>query len=241
MEPPRVIYEAPDFLIVSKPAGLLVHPKSLEIQGEDTLVKWLCSKYPEIKEVGDEPLLRPGLVHRLDKGTSGILLVARTKKGFDYFKGLFKERKIEKKYLAVVSGEFSEKHGTIQKPIGMGSGSLKRTTRGHRFVKDAYTEYSVLKIGTYLDVKGKENYFSLLEVIPRTGRTHQIRVHLASIGHPLVGDTLYGTKVQPTWSHRLMLHAFSLEFTTEEGERIKVEAEPPDDFMPPLLWHKLPL
>ncbi len=238
---PKIIYEDKNFLAIDKPAGLLVHPiqnkacpaslseaRELRIKKEPTLVEFLLKKYLEIRNVGD-PLtdsgqanLRPGIVHRLDKDTSGVLLIPRNQKYFEYLKNLFQTRKIKKTYLALVWGEMKSKEGIIEKPIKLKTGSIKRTIWEGKDEKPAITEYKVLKI-----LKG----FSLLEVIPKTGRTHQIRVHLASIGHPVVGDKLYGFKKRklPFSLDRQFLHAQSLEFPIEEGRMIKIEAELPEE------------
>lgn len=228
---PRVIYESEDFLAVNKPSGLLVH----EARGakhetrEPTLAGWLLEKYPEIAGVGDDPKLRPGIVHRLDRETSGIMIVARNQKTFEYFKSLFKNRAIKKTYLALVWGSVKSKRGSIEKPIRIKNGTIKRTVNRGTMEKEAVTDYKVLKHLT----RGAENReeFSLLEVRPKTGRTHQIRVHLASIGYPVVGDIIYGSKKRP--NSRLMLHALSLEFTAPNGTRMKLETEPPPDLSLP--------
>jgi 23S rRNA pseudouridine1911/1915/1917 synthase len=214
----QIIYEGKDFVIVNKPAGLLVHPVK---EGDKSLVDWLLAHYPSVKEVGDKPKVRPGIVHRLDKNTSGALLICLTQEAFKYFKKQFQEKTIKKTYKAIVHGTPKEKKGVIDKPIGLKSGTTKRITHTARakMVKEAVTEYQVERsIGDY----------SLLKVKPLTGRTHQIRVHLASIGHPIVGDRLYGSKNKTTVRH--MLHAESLEVTTPDGGRINVAAEPPQDF-----------
>lgn len=243
---PEIIYEDKNFLAVNKPSGLLVHGVGVKSQesrvAEPTLVDWLLKRYPEIKNVGDHSDgriwiagdrraearysdARPGIVHRLDKDTSGIMVVARTQASFEYLKSLFQTRQIRKTYRALVFGAIKEKTGIIEKPIGIKNGTLKRSVRSEKMAKEAITEYKVIKIYSLLATP-----YSLLEVQPKTGRTHQIRVHLASIGHPIVGDRLYGPKRQPDWATRLMLHATTLEFTTLEGHRMKLEAEPPEDF-----------
>ncbi len=214
---PEIIYESEHFLVVAKPAGLQVHGAKVagipRAAGGPTLVDWLLARYPEIKDVGDDPATRPGIVHRLDKETSGVMLVARDKTGFDYLKDLFKKREIKKTYLAVVEGMFKDNTGVIDAPIGLRNGTTKRTVHGGRMAKEAVTEYKV--VGTF-------GTSSVLEVYPKTGRTHQIRVHLASIGHPVVGDRLYGGGQAP----RMLLHALSLEFTAPDGKRVKFEADP---------------
>ncbi len=229
MTEPKIIYEDNNFLAVDKPAGLLVHktynPKH-EARKEPTLVEWLLKRYPEIRNVGDEPETRPGIVHRLDKDASGLLLVAKNQKYFEYLKSLFQKQQIEKKYLAFVFGRLSPKAGVIEKPIGIKSGTIKRSVHSEKMAKAATTVYKVIK-----ELRDEEaDFFSLLEIRPATGRTHQIRVHLSSIGHPLVGDKLYGRKKQPLWTARLMLHGYSLGFRAADGQRIQIEAEPPRDF-----------
>lgn len=246
MEEPKIVYEDKNFLGIYKPAGMLVHPISANSkwpiangklqkanrkkQNEPcaTLTDWLVERFPEIKTVGDEPGMRPGIVHRLDKDTSGIMIVPRNKEYFEYFKNLFKTRQIEKKYLAVVFGEPKEKGGVIDKPIGIKSGSVKRSVHSEKMLKNAVTEYKVKKTFTFEGTK-----FSLLEVFPKTGRTHQIRVHLAFIGCPVVGDRVYGAKKQPTFGERLMLHAYSIEFPIPSGTRMKLEVEADKSFSYP--------
>lgn len=220
MPEPSIIYEDKNFLAVNKPAGIIVH--SVPGKKEKTLVDWLLARCPEIKNVGDDPETRPGIVHRLDRDASGVLLVARTRKYFDYLKLLFRSRHMVKTYLAVVCGAPKGKSGTITGAIGIKSGTTKRSMYSKKDAKQAETRYKVLKV---FEREGEK--YSLLEVQPKTGRTHQIRVHLASIGHPVAGDPLYGRRKQPPWIKRLMLHALSLEFSLADGRRIRIEAEPP--------------
>jgi 23S rRNA pseudouridine1911/1915/1917 synthase len=224
------IYQDKNFLAVDKPAGILVHATANS--QEQTLVDWLLKHYPEIKKVGDAPEIRPGIVHRLDKDTSGVILVARNKKYFAYLKNLFQTHQIKKTYLALVWGKVEPKTGIIEKPIRLKSGSVKRTVWQGKMEKEAITEYKVLKYlkyNTSFTIVNKLLYFSLLKVMPKTGRTHQIRVHLASINHPVVGDALYGKKTNPFNLKRLFLHAESLEFNQSNGKRIKIEVGLPDE------------
>ena len=233
----NIIYEDKNFLAVNKPAGLLVHPTKLRIQNaelrikESTLTDWLLEKYSEIKNVGDAPEIRPGIVHRLDKDTSGIIIVARNQNYFDYLKNLFQKHQIKKEYLALVYGKLKSKKGIINKPIALKSGTTKRTIWKGKMEKEAITEYEVLKEFKHQisDKKNKEEYFSLIKVSPKTGRTHQIRIHLSSIGHPIVGDSLYGPKKNILNLNRQFLHAESLEFSLSSGKRIKIEADLPKD------------
>lgn len=200
----------------------MVHQISNKRQtsNDKTLVDWLLENYPEVKKVGDEPNIRPGIVHRLDKDTSGIMAIALNQETFNYLKKLFQSRQIKKTYLALVWGVVPQKSGTINKPLGIKSGSVKRSVTARKMVKEAVTDYKVIK---------RFDDFTMLEVTPRTGRTHQIRVHLASIGHPIVGDKLYGRKIIPKNLTRQFLHAEAIEFTLPNGQRFKAAADLPQD------------
>lgn len=226
----QIIYEDENFLAVNKPAGILTHPTASS-KDEKTIVDWILENRPEVKGVGDDFKTRPGIAHRLDKDTSGIILIPKNQKYFDYLKNLFQTRQIKKTYLALVFGTVQPKEGIIDKPIGLKSGSVKRTvfTRNAKMVKPAQTEYKVKEYLVSRKGGGIEQAYSLLEVAPKTGRTHQIRVHLASIGHPIVGDVLYGRKNDPLHINRQFLHAESLEFALTDGKRVKLSVELPDD------------
>jgi 23S rRNA pseudouridine1911/1915/1917 synthase len=232
---PELIYETPDYVVLNKPAGVLVHRvkiKDGETRDEPTLADLVAERYPEVKKVGDDPETRPGIVHRLDKETSGVIIVARTQEYFEYLKKLFQDKKITKKYTALVYGDVKENEGVIDKSIGLKSGTIKRTVHGGRMVKEAITHYKVI---------GRYDGYTLLEVFPKTGRTHQIRVHLASIGHPIVGDSLYGGKKEKrsdTGAGRQFLHAGSIEFEAKPGELVSFASELPDDLVGVL--NKLP-
>jgi 23S rRNA pseudouridine1911/1915/1917 synthase len=213
------------------------------VQGK-TVVDFLLEKFPEIKTVGDEPEIRParlagearsfqrnerpGIVHRLDKDTSGVMIVARNQKSFEALKNLFQKRLVEKIYLAIVCGQPREKTGVINLPIGrIVKNPLKRGVvigkgriRGER---EAITEYRVLKSG--------EKY-SFLELKPKTGRMHQLRVHLKAIGHPVACDKIYGGKKVccPEGVERQLLHAQIITFSLPEGKKWRFEADLPEDF-----------
>ncbi len=230
---PRIIYEDENFAAVNKPAGLLVHAAQAE-NGEPTLAGWLLKRYSEIKSVGDDPKNRPGIVHRLDKETSGVILIARNQRYFDYLKSLFQKREIQKTYLALLCGRLKTARGIIEKPIGLKPGTTKRTTRTGRakLVKEAVTEYLVKARLEYDDpdtAKREKIPYSLVQATPKTGRTHQIRIHFASLGTPVAGDKLYGQKRDPLNLPRHFLHAESVEFSLKNGGRIKISADLPDD------------
>jgi 23S rRNA pseudouridine1911/1915/1917 synthase len=250
MPEPEIIFENDDFVVVNKPAGLVVHAARVSARrstrergqaganateetraAEPTLVDWLVKKYPKIKTVGDDPALRPGIVHRLDKATSGVMIVAETQASFEQLKKLFQEHRMKKTYYALVHGVPKNKKGTIDAPIGIKNGSLKRSVHSSKMAKSAVTEYSVVKVMTRSD--GDKEGYALLKVNPLTGRTHQIRVHLASIGHPIVGDPLYGRKADAVSASRLMLHAAALMFSDAVGNRFEFEVPAPSDFSYP--------
>ncbi len=223
MTSPSIVYEDKNILVINKPSGLITHPKNAEDK-QESVAGWLVEKYPEIKTVGEDPL-RPGLVHRLDKDTSGLLVVAKNQDSFLYLKNLFQDKKIKKFYLALVCGKPKEPKGVVDAP--MGRIGMKRTTqvRGNKKLKDkkeAMTDYRTVK--NYRD-------FTLLEVSPHTGRTHQIRVHLKSIGTPIAGDPLYGHKnvTNPKQPGRLFLHAYKLQFVSPDGKSLAFETDLPDD------------
>lgn len=235
-----IIYKDQNFLVINKPAGLLVHsiylkPKTQNLKPERTLVDWLLENYPEVGSVGDPSTgsgqvihERPGIVHRLDKDTSGIMLIARNQETFDYLKACFQKHQIQKTYIALVAGKVKNKTGRIDKPLGIKTGTTRRSVFGKKMVKEAVTEYKVIKYVALRQAQGKD--FTLLEVMPKTGRTHQIRVHLAYIGHPVAGDKMYGGKrTRVEGLARQFLHAQSIEFASPDGKRMKFEAEMPPE------------
>jgi 23S rRNA pseudouridine1911/1915/1917 synthase len=221
--PLEIVYEDRDVLVLNKQPGLLVHPT--QIQRRHTLVNALVARYPDIISVG-ENLLRPGIVHRLDKETSGLMAIAKNQNAFLFLKNQFLGRTIQKTYLAIVEGVPKEKEGVIRFQIRPSkSNRLKKVavkkldTSGKRSVRTAETRYKVKEtIG---------DAFALVEAMPKTGRTHQIRVHLSAIGHPVVGDRLYHAKKKI--AKRQMLHAYKLELTLPSGKHASFEAEMPED------------
>lgn len=239
MKLPEVIYEDSNAFVFNKPAGLLVHSDG---RSEDTtLADMLTKKYPKLKEVGEPTrvidangvekiIYRPGIVHRLDKNTTGVIVVAKNQKTFEFLKEQFQKRLVSKKYLAIVYGHVKNDSGKIDRPIGRSKSDFRKwsATRGARGeMREAVTEYKVLK--RFSSRKGEP--ITLLEVRPRTGRTHQIRVHLKAINYPIVGDNLYaGSRVATLGFKRPALHAESISFSLPRGKRITVEAPMPADF-----------
>jgi len=212
--PLKIIYEDDDLLVVDKPAGLTVHPAPGH--PAHTLVNAILAHFPHLADIGDS--LRPGVVHRLDKDTSGVMLVAKNSAAQTDLARQFKSHAVTKAYLALVKGKLTPENGIIEADIGRDPRNRKRmaVVAGGR---EARTEYRVVKyIGDY----------TLLEVMPETGRTHQIRVHLAAIGFPVVGDKVYGVK-SPHLS-RQFLHASRLGFKLpSNGEYVEFESELPPD------------
>ncbi len=215
----RVIYEDKDILVIDKPSGLSVHGDGKS--DVYTLSDWILENYPGIKDVGEpmissegKKIVRPGIVHRLDKDTSGVLIVAKKDESFKFLKRQFKEREMGKIYLAIVEGRFKDESGIIDKPIGRSENDFRAKTTG------ASARGEVRSAITYYKVIEQCNGYSFLEIRPKTGRTHQIRVHLKSISKPIVCDQIYGkNKICPKWLGRLALHAFSLEIRVPGGER----------------------
>lgn len=220
---PSTICEEKNFIVVNKPAGWAVHAGG-SVNTRETLTAWLLEKYPEIKTVGDDPKTRPGIVHRLDKDTSGVMVVARNKEGFEELKRLFKYRKIQKTYLALVGGRINKKSGVIDLAIGtLKRHGVKRTVREEfgKSMKPALTVFKTLE-----HFPGA----TLIEAKPKTGRMHQIRVHLAAMGHPILGDRLYGGAVSKVEGlPRQFLHAKSIAFSYPEGKSFAFEAGLPED------------
>jgi len=226
----KILYEDEDFLAVNKPSGLVVHSDGRT--KESTVADWVLEKYPALVEVGEPwvnpsgvSIPRPGIVHRLDRDTSGVLLIAKTQPAFEYFKKQFQERNIKKAYRAFVHGIIKEEKGTISKPIGRSTADFRKWSaeygaRGE--LREAVTDFFVLARG---------NDSTYVEVYPKTGRTHQIRVHMKAIGHPLVCDSLYAPKSPNILGFsRLALHSFSIDLTTPKEKILHIEAPLPADF-----------
>ncbi len=231
----QTIFENNDFLVINKPPGIMVHGDGRST--EYTVADFVLEKYPETKEVGEpmririggeeKTIYRPGIVHRLDKDTSGVMVIAKTQDFFEYIKEQFKNRKVKKTYNAIVWGHFKEKEGVVKESIGRSASDFRKWSamRGKRGeLREAVTEYQVLDEFE----KGGEK-FSFIEVSPKTGRTHQIRVHMQYLQRPIVCDPLYAGKKSCPMVGRLALHARKIEFLGPSGEIFSFEAPLPED------------
>jgi 23S rRNA pseudouridine1911/1915/1917 synthase len=213
--PLDILYEDADVIAVNKPAGMLVHTGAGRHSG--TLVNAVLHRFGRLSSVGGE--LRPGIVHRLDRFTSGVILIARNDLAHRHLAEQFAARQVEKIYVALVHGRVKKERGRIDTPIARDPVRRVRMTARLAHGRQAITSYQVLK---------RFEKFTLLEVKIGTGRTHQIRVHLASVGHPVVGDKLYGAPAGTLG--RYFLHARQITFTSRRsGERITVSAPLPGD------------
>jgi len=226
----EILFENKDVVALNKPAGLIVHSDGKT--QENSLADWVLATYPKTKNVGEpgrtahgEIVPRPGIVHRLDRETSGVILVAKTQKSFDSLKEQFQMHEILKEYHAFVYGEMKTDKGVIDRPIGRSSKdfrmwSAQRGARGE--MRDAVTEYEVVT---------RAHGYSFIHTYPKTGRTHQIRVHFKAINYPLVADTMYAPQRDNTLGFkRLALHSYTIEFTNLDGVRQVVQAPYPEDF-----------
>jgi len=227
---PKIIFEDENFLVINKPTGILIHARNENLlDQEPTIVDWAIKKYPDIKKVGDNLVLRPGIAHRLDKDASGIMVMAKTNAAFAHLKEQFKNREIKKEYLAWVHGKLAKNWDTITFPIGrsreegkMAARPISASAETEQPGKEAITEYEVLK---------EFPHRSFVKVMPKTGRTHQIRVHFFAINHPLIGDKLYKSKsFKEIPAKRMMLHAHKLTFKDLTGVEHTYAAPLPKEF-----------
>lgn len=222
-----VLYEDADVVAINKPAGMVVHPAAGNATG--TVVNAMLSYAPEAATVGDAQ--RPGIVHRLDKETSGVLLLAKSEAAYRALQSQFKSRSIQKTYLALCVGGVKPERGVIHKPIGRDAGHRQRMAivAGGR---DAVTQYTVTEVFKR-EPKDAGAIYSFVRAHPLTGRTHQLRVHFASQGFPIVGDALYGARkdaLTRRLAPRQLLHSSELSFASpSSGQAIKVHAPLPED------------
>ena len=227
--PLEILYEDAHLLALNKPAGLVVHPAPGHPGG--TLVHALLHHCPDLPGIGEER--RPGIVHRLDKDTSGVMVVAKTEAAMRSLAGQFKGRRVKKTYLALVHGEVRQTEGRIATQIGRHEHDRKRMAVRTKKGREAVTTYRVMR---------RLEGFTLLQLHPETGRTHQIRVHLSTMGHPIVGDKVYGGTREKKFrvsgfgfrvrAERQLLHSWKLGvFHPTTNEWMEFEAPPPADFM----------
>ena len=216
--PLNVIYEDNDIIIVNKAKGMVVHPGNGNPDG--TLANAILARCKDsLSGIGGE--IRPGIVHRIDKDTSGIVIVAKNDKAHINISNQIKEHKVTKTYLALVKGNPKENEATIDMPIGRSTRDRKKMAV-NKNGKNAVTHFKVLK---------RYNDYAFLEVVIETGRTHQIRVHLSEIGYPIVGDYTYSNGKNPFGVKGQMLHAYKIRFHhPSSGEEIEYEAELPEYF-----------
>lgn len=226
----QVLYEDDSVVAINKPAGLVVHYDGRT--EEPNVCDWLLKHYPDAKGVGEAverdgkpDIERPGIVHRLDRDTSGVMLLAKTQPAYEHLKSQFKEREIHKEYRTFLYGQLDESRGVIDEPIGRSSQDFRRYTTGGEIrgkARRAVTEYQVL----YADEK-----VSYVSASPKTGRTHQIRVHFTHRGHPVVADPLYAAGYHPLLGfERQALHAHAISFETLAGNEEVVTAPLTADF-----------
>lgn len=220
---PTILFEDENYLVVNKPAGLITHGGP-GIH-EPTLAEWVVEHDPMIAEVGDQPQIRPGIVHRLDKDVSGVMVIAKTQIAFDDLKKQFQNHSITKEYIALAHGRITDQSGRISFAI-----ARKADKSGLMVARPKSTEGKAAE--THFTVERYIRDGSFVRVQTLTGRTHQIRVHFKAIGHPLVGDPLYRIKRMKILKHkppRLCLHAARLEFNDLQGQRRGYNAELPVD------------
>lgn len=217
-----IVYQDRDVAVINKPVGMVVHPAPGNYSG--TLVNAIMHHIDDLSDIGG--VIRPGIVHRIDKDTSGLLMIAKNNQAHGDLSTQLKAHTVIRKYIALVRGGFNHDEGTIDKPIGRHSQNRLKMAINERQGRRAVTHYRVLE---------RLGDFTLIECILETGRTHQIRVHLASIAHPLVGDPLYGIKKDRQNGNGQLLHATLLGFKHPcTGELMQFEAE-----MPIKMQHKL--
>lgn len=225
-----ILFEDENLLAVNKPSGLVVHADGRT--QEATLTDWIKEKYPKLEDVGEplkigtgETIKRWGIVHRIDRETSGLILVAKNQKTYVFIKEQFLNREIEKFYHLIVYGDVRYDEGIINLPIGRHKSDFRKRATG-KVVRGETREAT-----TYYKTLARKEKVSLVQANPKTGRTHQLRVHFADTGHPIIGDKIYGVyKKSPIKIGRLALHAYSIELELVPKKIIKIVAPYPTDF-----------
>lgn len=233
----EIVFENDDVLVINKPVGLAAHGDGFKEQ--PTVAEWFVSNYPDSAGVGEAqetkegtPIERSGIVHRLDRDTSGVMILAKTQDAFEHLKAQFQARSVKKEYRAFTYGHLREKWGTIDRPIGRNARDfrLRSAQRGAKgTLREAQTDWEILGQGEY-----KGEAYAYLKLKPKTGRMHQIRVHLKAVDRPIVCDPLYaGAKVSQSNNlelNRLALHAHTLELLLPDGETQRFMAPIPTVF-----------
>jgi len=233
-----ILHETPELVVINKPADLMVHSDGKN--NEPTVVDWVREHYPEIGDVGESAKLttgkiiaRPGIVHRLDRDTSGVLIIAKTQEMFLHLKKQFQDHTIRKIYNAFVYGKVVDDEGVINTSIGKSRSDFRMWSagRGKRgMVREAVTEFTIVQRFVLGD-----HTFTFVELRPRTGRTHQLRVHMKYLNHPIVADALYAGKLFSKGNNlgfeRQALHAYKITFCDLSGKEVTVRAPFPDDFV----------
>lgn len=235
---PIVLYEDEDVLIINKPHGWLVHEDGYNKEAP-IVVEWFCGRVPEAAGVGEEgyspkgeELDRSGIVHRLDRETSGVLILAKNQVAYEHLKQQFKDRLVYKEYRAFVYGRINDRWGTINRPIGRSAKDSRRRSaeRGAKGIRrEAITDFERIGVGEYEDQS-----FSYVKLIPKTGRTHQLRVHLRAVDRPIIHDSLYAEHKMKGSNNldmnRLALHAHILELVLPSGSKERFIAPVPQEF-----------
>jgi len=233
-----ILYEDDDIVVINKPAGIIVHSDGK--REEPTIVDWFVSRYPDSSEVGEEPIesdngtviKRPGVVHRLDRDTSGVLVLCKTNESHAHMKEQFQNHTIEKTYVAFVYGDMKKEKYHVSTPIGRARTfgrwtAIPKALRGRTRDSETYIE-----VKKHFQENGQE--YCLIEAKPKTGRTHQIRVHLQYLSHPIVADALYAGKRNSSQYNlgfeRQALHAYKLGLVTMTGEELTLRAPVTEEF-----------
>jgi 23S rRNA pseudouridine1911/1915/1917 synthase len=218
-----VLFEDDTLLVIDKPVGIVVHQGGGHTE-PDTIANWLLAHTPAIKDVGPDAL-RPGIVHRLDRDVSGVMVITKTQEMYETLVDQFSRGVVDKEYAAFVYGHIDNAEGVIDFPLARSKHKGKIAARPKESAgdaKNALTHYETVEAG---------QHYSHLRVMPKTGRMHQIRAHLAAIDHAIVGDTLYATKEQnPDRAKRLYLHAMQLSFDVLDGSRVTYTSKLPGEF-----------
>lgn len=243
-----ILFENNDLLVINKPSGLVVHVDGRH--DEPSVAEWFAERYPESAHVGEAMVIshggenidinRAGIVHRIDRDTSGCLVIAKNQAAFENLKEQFKSHTIKKKYVAVIYGWLRDERGIIDRPIGRSASDIRAWTTANKArgeMRPAITRFAVRRnfqiesAPSFAETPAGKEKYSIVDLYPQTGRTHQLRVHLASLDHPIVGDPIYsGSRQTSLPVERTMLHAEKITFSDVNGKPIEVSAPMPEVF-----------